>query len=105
MPVAPAELARYRGRRWVTRPRPHVDRLASAWLIRRFVDPAAAIRYVLQDKRIHLLNIGMRLKEEIDANIKILCGETAYTLEDRALLAGYSARLYETDAIKKMRIE
>jgi hypothetical protein len=43
--VPPAELERYRGRRWVTRPRPHVDRLASAWLIRRFVDPAAEIRY------------------------------------------------------------
>ena len=43
--VPPAELARYRGRRWVTRPRPHVDRLASAWLIRRFVDPKAEIRY------------------------------------------------------------
>jgi hypothetical protein len=43
--VPPADLARYRGRRWVTRPRPHVDRLASAWLIRRFVDPAAEIRY------------------------------------------------------------
>lgn len=37
--------APYRGRTWVTRPRPHVDRLASAWLIRRFVDPEAAIRY------------------------------------------------------------
>jgi hypothetical protein len=35
----------YRGRTWVTRPRPHVDRLASAWLIRRFVDPDATIRY------------------------------------------------------------
>jgi len=43
--IAPAELARYRGRRWVTRPRPHVDRLASAWLIRRFIDPEAEIRY------------------------------------------------------------
>jgi hypothetical protein len=30
-----------RGRRWVTRPRPHVDRLASAWLIKRFIDPEA----------------------------------------------------------------
>src|SRR3990172_5241522 len=27
-----------KGRRWVTRPRPHVDRIASAWLIKRFVD-------------------------------------------------------------------
>lgn len=30
---------------WVTRPRPHVDRLSSAWLIRRFIDPKAEIRY------------------------------------------------------------
>jgi hypothetical protein len=43
--VPSADLARYRGRRWVTRPRPHVDRLACAWLIRRFVDPQAEIRY------------------------------------------------------------
>jgi hypothetical protein len=35
----------YRNRRWVTRPRPHVDRLACAWLIRRFIDPDATIRY------------------------------------------------------------
>ncbi len=67
--------------------------------------PAAAIQYVLQDQRIHLLNIAMRLKEEIDANIKLLTGEVAYTLEDRALLAEFSARLYDTDAIKKMRTE
>jgi hypothetical protein len=26
---------------WITRPRPHVDRTACAWLIRRFVDPEA----------------------------------------------------------------
>jgi predicted aldo/keto reductase-like oxidoreductase len=67
--------------------------------------PAAAIRYVLQDKRIDLLTIGMRLKGEIDANIKILSGDTTYTLEDRALLAEFSARLFDTPAIKKMRID
>ena len=31
----------YRGRQWATRARPWVDRLASAWLIRRHVDPRA----------------------------------------------------------------
>ena len=31
----------FQGRRWVTRPRPGVDRMASAWLIRRFVDREA----------------------------------------------------------------
>lgn len=31
----------YRGRMWVTRPRPHVDRIATAWAISRFLDPGA----------------------------------------------------------------
>lgn len=31
----------YQGRLWITRPRPGVDRMASAWLIRRFIDPQA----------------------------------------------------------------
>jgi hypothetical protein len=35
----------YKGRVWVTRPRPYVDRLACAWLIRRFVDAEAQIHY------------------------------------------------------------
>jgi hypothetical protein len=43
--VEPAVLADYQNKKWVTRPRPHVDRLACAWLIRRFIDPQAVIRY------------------------------------------------------------
>ena len=31
----------YRGRTWATRERLWIDRVASAWLIRRFIDPAA----------------------------------------------------------------
>ena len=38
---APLDRARYKNRRWVTRPRPGIDRVASAWLIRRFIDPKA----------------------------------------------------------------
>jgi hypothetical protein len=45
--VSSAPLEAYRDTRWVTRPRPHVDRLASIWLIRRFINPAAAVRYSL----------------------------------------------------------
>jgi hypothetical protein len=37
--------ADFRGRVWSTRPRPYVDRLACAWLIRRFVDSDASIVY------------------------------------------------------------
>lgn len=67
--------------------------------------PAAAIRYARQDERLHLLNIGMRLKEEIDANIKVVSSDATYTLADRALLAEFSAKLYDTDAIKKLKVE
>jgi len=67
--------------------------------------PAAAIRYVLQDKRIHMLTIGMRLTKEVDANIKTLLGNATYTLDDRALLAQFCAKAFDSDAIKKMRID
>jgi hypothetical protein len=51
----PAESARvgaavtasaYRGRTWITRQGIHVDRMASAWLIRRFIDPDARLLFV-----------------------------------------------------------
>ena len=42
---APLHLADYRGRVWSTRPRPGVDRMSSAWLIRRFIDPAATFQF------------------------------------------------------------
>jgi hypothetical protein len=35
-----------RGRTWVTREGVFVDRMASAWLIRRFIDPAATFKFV-----------------------------------------------------------
>jgi hypothetical protein len=34
-----------RGSTWVTRPRPHIDRIASAWLITRFCDPDARFAF------------------------------------------------------------
>jgi hypothetical protein len=39
--IARLDSARFRGKRWATRARPWVDRLACAWLIRRFIDPQA----------------------------------------------------------------
>lgn len=36
----------YRARIWVTRAGVHVDRMASAWLIRRFIDPEATFKFV-----------------------------------------------------------
>ena len=40
--IAPLNRAKFQGKRWATRARPWVDRLASAWLIRRFIDTQAS---------------------------------------------------------------
>ena len=45
-PAPTSALADIRGRVWVTRQGVHVDRIASLWLVRRFVDPAARIKFV-----------------------------------------------------------
>ena len=42
----PAGDARPRGATWVTRKGVFVDRMASAWLIRRFIDPDARLKFV-----------------------------------------------------------
>ena len=39
-------LGELKGRTWVTRAGVHVDRIASAWLIRRFVDPEPRFKFV-----------------------------------------------------------
>ena len=44
------DLEALQGRRWATRPRPHVDRIASAWLIKRFLDPAAEFVFAAADE-------------------------------------------------------
>lgn len=67
--------------------------------------PAAAIRYVLQDNRVHLLTIGMRLKEEVDANIRIFAGDPMYTSADQDVLAKFCAEALKSDPIKAMRVE
>jgi len=43
---APVPEEKPRGRTWVTRTGIHVDRMASGWLIRRFIDPEARFKFV-----------------------------------------------------------
>ena len=43
---ATSALGTLRERTWVTRQGVHVDRIASAWLIRRFIDPEARFKFV-----------------------------------------------------------
>jgi hypothetical protein len=45
-PATPAGSPQGQGRTWVTRHGVFVDRIASAWLIRRFIDPEARFKFV-----------------------------------------------------------
>jgi hypothetical protein len=47
----------------------------------------------------------MRLKKEIDADIKIFSGDAIYTLEDWALHAEYFAKVLDSNPIRKMGID
>jgi len=42
----PPKPSEYRNRTWITRKNIHVDRIASAWLIRRFIDTKATFKFV-----------------------------------------------------------
>ena len=46
--IARLDRSEYQGRTWATRRRPWVDRIASAWLIRRFIDQEASFRWLAQ---------------------------------------------------------
>jgi hypothetical protein len=43
--ISVRDISAYHDAKWVTRPHPHVDRLACIWLIRRYIEPDVPIRY------------------------------------------------------------
>src|SRR5256886_1152407 len=46
------DLAKYQGRRWMTRRNLHIDRLASAWLIKQFIDKRPRFYFVAEAETI-----------------------------------------------------
>lgn len=50
VPVVDAN--RYQQKTWVTRANPYVDRLASFWLIRRFIDPTPSIVFLQESEAV-----------------------------------------------------
>jgi hypothetical protein len=45
LPSSTQSTSKFKRRTWVTRPRPKIDRCASAWLIRKFIDPQAKFAF------------------------------------------------------------
>lgn len=76
----------YARRLWVTRPRPGVDRMSSAWLIRRFIDPHARFAFAVdratlpQPDAIPFDMFGVAFTHRGDGcTFETLCGEFGIT--------------------------
>lgn len=71
----------YRRRTWVTRPRPGIDRVSSAWLIRKHIDPDAkfaftnSIRDVPNGVPFDMFNVGGFTHQGENCTFEILCNE------------------------------
>ncbi len=49
--VEPRAIADYQGRTWATRKRPWVDRLATAWLVQRFIDKSPTFTWLADARK------------------------------------------------------
>jgi hypothetical protein len=87
---APVDRSAYRGRTWVTRPRPGVDRMSSAWLIRRFIDPDAQFAFAADRRAVPADAVpfdmfGVELTHRGDCcTFETLCN--VFGLTDRAIV-------------------
>ena len=90
-PAVPGE---FRGRTWVTRAGVQVDRIASAWLIRRFIDADARFRFVRPPEKIEKGEIRFDMFEAEFTHEGDLC-TFEVLLRRFALRDGVLARLGE----------
>lgn len=76
----------FRGRTWATRARPWVDRMASAWLIKRFIDPKARIVWLSSPKACPARALGFDFDgaafTHVGARVTFEVLLASFTLED-----------------------
>lgn len=52
--VVPRHAEDYQWRTWVTRKKPFVDRMASAWLVKKFIDKSAVFKFIEEKEKEHI---------------------------------------------------
>jgi hypothetical protein len=71
----------FRGRTWVTRPRPGIDRVSSAWLIRNHIDPEARFAFTNDVRSLpdaipfDMFNVGGFTHQGDNCTFETLCNE------------------------------
>lgn len=91
----------YRGRLWATRARPWVDRLASAWLIKRYIDPRARIVWLKDIKRCPRTALGFDFDgatfTHVGARVTFEVLLASFDLEDDAGLVRMGQLVHQLD--------
>ena len=59
---------------------------------------------MLSDGRVALLLVGVSRPAEIDQNVRTLQGDLTLTAQDRKVLAEFSVRALQSEAIKAMKV-
>lgn len=93
--------SKFQNRVWATRARPWVDRLASAWLIRRFIDPKARIAWLKNIKKCPANALGFDFDNasftHVGAHVTFEVLMISFSLEEDAALARLAKLVHYLD--------
>jgi hypothetical protein len=99
--IKPRERKDYRGRTWATRERLWIDRVASAWLIRRFIDPKAKFLWLKRLKDCPKAAVGFDFDgaefTHADSKVTFEVLLSSFRLEQDAGLARLGALVHHLD--------
>jgi hypothetical protein len=99
--IRPRERKDYRGRTWATRERLWIDRVASAWLIRRFIDPKAKFLWLKRVKDCPKSALGFDFDgaefTHVDSKVTFEVLLSSFNLEHDAGLVRLGALIHHLD--------
>lgn len=99
--IRPRDRKDYRGRTWATREHLWIDRVASAWLIRRFIDPKAKFTWLKRVKDCPKSTVGFDFDgaefTHVDSKVTFEVLLSSFNLEHDAGLARLGALVHHLD--------
>jgi hypothetical protein len=99
--IQPRDRKDYRGRTWATRERLWIDRAASAWLIRRFIDPKAKFLWLKRVKDCPKSAVGFDFDgaefTHVDSKVTFEVLVSSFNLEQDAGLVWLGALVHHLD--------
>ena len=99
--IRPRKRKDYRGRTWATRQRLWIDRVASAWLIRRFIDPQAKFLWLKRVKNCPTRAVGFDFDgaefTHVDSKVTFEVLVASFGLEQDPGLARLGALVHHLD--------